>query len=92
MDRHWVWFEGGRLLGSASLRWGQEPGQLRMILLVEPEYRDQIEQGLITTSMRRLRPYGEAVIVDYPTGAAEQVFRNNGFKDRRRLVWMSLRV
>jgi ribosomal protein S18 acetylase RimI-like enzyme len=91
-DRHWVWLEGDRLIGSASLRWGLEPNQLRMILLVNDEHRGQIERDLLITSLKNLRPYGAVVHMDYPTGEAEQVFRKIGFSDLRRLVWMSLKL
>jgi ribosomal protein S18 acetylase RimI-like enzyme len=91
-DRHWVWFEGDRLLGSASLRWGLEPNQLRMILLVDEEHRGQIERELLITSLKSLQSYGEMIHLDYPTGEAEQVFRRIGLSDHRRLLWMSLKL
>ena len=90
LDRHWVWFEDERLLGSVSLRWGFEPGQLRMILLVEPESRGQIELSLITASLRNIQPMGDFIVMDYPMGAAEQIFRGMGFKVQRNLIWMRL--
>jgi ribosomal protein S18 acetylase RimI-like enzyme len=91
-DRHWVWFEGDRLLGSASLRWGLEPNQLRMILLVDDERRGQIERKLLILSLKSLQSYGGVIHLDYPTGEAEQVFCKIGFSDLRRLLWMSLKL
>ena len=89
LDRHWVWVEGTRLLGSASYRWGFEPGHVRMILLVEPESRGKIEESLLRVAMHSLQPYGDSIVVDYPTDAAEQSFIKVGLREKRRLVWMS---
>ena len=70
-----------------SLRLGYEPGQLRMILLVDREMRDLIEGALLAAALREIRR--EVVVVEYPTGVAEDTFRRMGFSEQRRLVWMA---
>lgn len=92
VDRHWVWFDDGQLLGFVSLRWALEPGTMRMILVVEPESRGQIEHALITTAMHNLLPTRDSIILDYPTAGADETLKALGFSERRKLVWMRLKL
>lgn len=92
LNRHWVWPEDDRILGSVSLRWGIEPGNLRLILLVENDRRDQIEGDLISTALHQLQTFGDVVQLDYPTDVAEASFQRFGFSAQRRLIWMSLNL
>ena len=92
LDRHWVWSKGGRLIGSISLRWGPEPGYLRLILLVDDEGREQIEGDLIAASLRPIQPFGDVIMLDYPADVAASTLRQIGFSEQRQLVWMRLKL
>lgn len=92
LDRHWVWFDDERLLGSISLRWGIEPGHVRMILLVEPESQGKIETNLLMVALNSLQPYGDSIVVDYLSDTAEASFKQVGFREKRRLVWMQRKL
>jgi ribosomal protein S18 acetylase RimI-like enzyme len=91
-DRHWVWSEGDRLIGSISLRRGYEPGNLRLILLVDEKGREKIEGELIAASLGPLQPFGDVIMLDYPAGVAAARLRQIGFLEQRRLVWMRLKL
>jgi ribosomal protein S18 acetylase RimI-like enzyme len=88
-DRHWVWFEQERLLGSVSLRWTHEPGQMRIVMVVDPDHQGEIEGELLGEALRGSRAPAENLILDYPTGIAEDMLKALGFQVRRRLIWMS---
>ena len=89
LDRHWVWFDDERLLGSISFRWGLEPGHVRMLLLVDPESQGKIESDLLMVAMQSLQPYGDSIVVDYLSDVAEASFKKVGFSEKRQLVWMN---
>ena len=92
LDRHWVWSEGDRLIGSISLRRGYEPGNLRLILLVEEKGKEKVEGELIAASLGPLQPFGDVIMLDYPAGVAASRLRQIGFLEQRRLVWMRLKL
>jgi hypothetical protein len=92
LDRHWVRFDGDQLIGSSSLRWGYEPGTLRLVLLVKKEQRGQIERELILAALEKGTPFGEIVQMDYPSGVADPSLRELGFKEQRTLIWMNLNL
>jgi hypothetical protein len=91
LNRHWVWSEGGQIIGSSSLRWGIEPGNVRLILLVEPEGREGIEAELIAAALHSLHPLGDVILLDYPTGVATSTLQQIGLAEQRTLVWMHLK-
>ncbi len=92
VDRHWVWSDGERLAGSASLRWGLETGTLRLILLVDHPQRGNIEGDLITVALRQLARTNTSIVLDYPSGIAEAMLGQLGLVKRRQLVWMHLKL
>jgi ribosomal protein S18 acetylase RimI-like enzyme len=87
--RHWVWSEGGQLIGSLTARRRLEGGSWRFILIVEPEARGRVEAGLLALVLTELRTRG-SIVLDYPTGAAEAQFESFGFQPERTLTWMAL--
>ncbi len=89
-DRHWVWVDGDRLCGSASLRWSHEPGNLRLILLVDREHQGQIEAPLIAAALNATKPLTDVIYMDYPVGVAESTLMGIGFRQLRKLIWMNL--
>jgi ribosomal protein S18 acetylase RimI-like enzyme len=88
-DRHWVWFEDGQLIGSSSLRYSSQPGILRILLVVEPEFRGKIEAALLSAAMKGLQHSQWGFLLEYPQGAADEILREVGFRAQRTLTWMS---
>jgi hypothetical protein len=87
-DRHWVWIEQGVLLGSVSLRWALEPGQMRVVMVVDPEHQGEIEGELLASALSGSGSPADLLILDYPSGIAEDKLQALGFHARRTLVWM----
>jgi N-acetylglutamate synthase-like GNAT family acetyltransferase len=87
-NRHWVWLEQGVLLGSVSLRWGLEPGQMRLVLVVDPAHQGEIEGELLSVALRGAGSPADLLILDYPSGIAEDKLQALGFHARRTLIWM----
>jgi GNAT superfamily N-acetyltransferase len=92
LDRHWIWSEGDRLIGSISLRGGYETRNLRLILMVEERRQEQIESDLIGAALRPLQPFSDVIKLDYPLGVAASTLRQIGFSEQRHLVWMRLKI
>ena len=86
--RHWVWEQGGRLLGSLTLRHSNQPGVWRVVLVVEPEHRGRIEAALLAAAMDNFRNSQWGYLLEYPHDAAKQMLRDIGFKSQRTLTWM----
>lgn len=88
---HWVWVDGGQMMGSLSVRYRAIQGQWRMVLLVDPDMRGRIEKHLINAALNRLSAGKREMILDYPAGIAEQDLRDLGFERKRTLTWMASR-
>jgi len=88
--RHWVWKEGDRLLGSLSARGSARENDWRIILIVDEAAYGRIERPLISTSLMTITNKRRRVILDYPTGVAEQELKELGFQPQRSLMWMKL--
>ncbi|HKZ55928.1 MAG TPA: GNAT family N-acetyltransferase [Anaerolineales bacterium] len=89
-DRHWVWPEGDRLLGSLTARSGREQGGWRLLLIVEPEARGTVEGPLLSLALRDLPgPVADARL-DYPAGLSENALRAHGFVPEHTLTWMAV--
>jgi ribosomal protein S18 acetylase RimI-like enzyme len=87
---HWVWIEGGRLLGSLTARPGGDPNAWRIILIVDPESRGMLEEPLLVKALNMLGGRKFRLQLDYPAGIAGDVFRRHGLRVRRTLTWMGL--
>jgi len=86
--RHWVWFDGDRLLGSLTVRTTLEHSTLRFILLVDPEARGEIEAPLVSAGLMAFAHRNMRIVMDYPAGYAQQDFEKLGFQTERTLSWM----
>jgi GNAT superfamily N-acetyltransferase len=88
-NRHWVWFNDHRLVGSLSLRLSSQPGVWRIVLVVEPEFRGSLEAALLSAALKDLRNTQWGYLLEYPQDAAEKTLREIGFHAQRTLTWMS---
>jgi GNAT superfamily N-acetyltransferase len=88
-ERHFVWREAGQLVGSLSLRHSSQPGVWRIVLVVEPEYRGEIEAGLLGAALESYRRAQWRYILEYPHDAAKKTLSELGFRTQRTLTWMS---
>lgn len=87
-DRHWVFLEGKRIVGSLSMRLSKQPGFRRLIMFVEPEYRGRLETRLLARALGGYQDAQWSYVLEYPHEAAEQELRAMGFSPQRTLVWM----
>ena len=80
-----------RLAGSLTLRadWSENA---RLILLVHPDFRGQLERPLLARGLRRLAASPWSVRIEHPAGdePAETALREFGFQPTRTLLWMRL--
>jgi ribosomal protein S18 acetylase RimI-like enzyme len=90
-QRHWVWTESGRMLGTVSARFRATQGQWRIMLAVDPEMRGSIEKHLVNAVLNELSAGKREMILDYPAGIAEKDLHDLGFRAKRTLTWMALR-
>jgi ribosomal protein S18 acetylase RimI-like enzyme len=90
--RHWVWEEGGRLLGSLTLRRSNQPGGWRIILVVEPESRGRLEAPLLAAGLEAFQESAWGFVLDYPHDAAGELLHELGFRAQRTLTWMATSV
>jgi ribosomal protein S18 acetylase RimI-like enzyme len=88
-DQHWVWFEGHRLLGSLTARMSSDPATIRLVLIVDPEVRGEIERPLICVALSGLVKKQVGVVLDYSAGIAHNDLQELGFRPQRTLTWMA---
>jgi len=88
-QRHWVWVESGRLLASLAARYNANQGRWRIILVVEPEMRGQLERPMLSAALMALSGARREIVLEYSPGLADQAFKELGFKPQRTLTWMS---
>jgi len=90
-EEHWVVEAHGRLVGSLLLRINWAEGD-RMILLVHPDFRGQVERPLLERGLRRLASH--AVRLEYFADdiLASTTLRELNFQPTRTLRWMRLEM
>jgi GNAT superfamily N-acetyltransferase len=88
-DRHWVWVEADRLVGSVSLRHSSQPGMWRLVLVVEPEYQGEVEAVLLAAALEGFLGAEWGYLLEYPSNTIEDVLRSLGFRSERTLTWMA---
>ena len=88
-QRHWVWVESGRMLASLAARYSADQNHWRLILVVEPEMRGQLERPMVSAALMALAGPRREMVLDYSPGLADQAFMDLGFKPERTQTWMS---
>lgn len=86
--RHWVWMKGERLLASLSARWGVESGRWRFVLVVDPGSAGQVEAEMLRYGFAALGRRRPLIVLDYPKGDTDSIFRALRFRPQRTLTWM----
>ncbi|MGH2521197.1 MAG: GNAT family N-acetyltransferase [Anaerolineales bacterium] len=97
-EEHWVAEDvrrGARagLVGSLILRFNWQDGD-RMVLLVQPDFRGQLERPLLVRGLRRLvgRPWPARLEHSTDDESASAVLRELGFQPGRTLRWMRVDI
>ncbi len=90
--KHWVWQEAGRLAGAVSIRPELERRTLRLMMVVEPERRGEVESRLLCRVMQESAPLADNFILDYPSDVAREKIEGLGFKAIRELTWMGMKL
>jgi hypothetical protein len=92
IPKHWVWQEAGRLAGAVSIRPEFERRLLRLIMVVEPEWRGGVESSLLSNAMQGSARLAGSFILDYPSDVAREKIERLGFKAIRELTWMGMKL
>ncbi len=90
--KHWVRQEAGRLAGAVSIRPELERRLLRLMMVVESEWREKIEIGLLCEAMQESAALADDFILDYPSDVAREKIEALGFKAIRELTWMGMKL
>jgi ribosomal protein S18 acetylase RimI-like enzyme len=90
--KHWVRQEAGRLAGAVSIRPELERRLLRLMMVVEPEWREEIETGLLCEAMQESAALADDFVLDYPSDVAREKIEALGFKAIRELTWMGMKL
>ena len=90
--KHWVWEEAGRLVGVVSIRPEIERRLWRLMMVVEPEWRGEIESSLLSKAMQESSVLAGNFILDYPSDVAREKIEGLGFKAIRELTWMGMKL
>lgn len=90
--KHWVRQEAGRLAGVVSIRPELERRLLRLMMVVEPEWREEIETGLLCEAMQESAALADDFVLDYPSDVAREKIEALGFKAIRELTWMGMKL
>lgn len=92
-EEHWVVRVNEKLAGSLTARANGNDGD-RLILLVHPDYRGQLERPLLRRGLRRLAPRPWTVRLEHPAddAPASEALREFGFQPGRTLRWMRVDV
>jgi ribosomal protein S18 acetylase RimI-like enzyme len=85
---HWVVEQDGVVVASLLARSGFEPGAWRLVLMVEPQVRGQVEEALLAKALPQLLPRRLPIVIEYQAGQADEVFSRAGFEAERTLTWM----
>jgi len=86
--RHWLAWEGDRLLGSLTIR---EGNSMRMVILARPEAQGEVERDLVSFGLGITRGR-KPVAIDYLSDIATQPLKDLGFRPVRTLTWMRRRL
>lgn len=90
--KHWVRQEAGRLAGAVSIRPELERRLLRLMMVVESEWREKIEIGLLCEAMQESAALADDFVMDYPSDVARENIEALGFKAIRELTWMGMKL
>lgn len=90
--KHWVWPEASRLVGAVSIRPELEHRQWRLMMVVEPEWRGEVETSLLSNAMQESSGLTGNFILDYPSEIARENIKGLGFKAIRELTWMGMKL
>lgn len=86
--RHWLAWDGDRLLGSLTIREGR---LVRMVILALPEAQGELEQDLIAFGLSMTHGR-KPVAIEYLADIASVSFQDLGFRAERTLTWMRRRL
>ncbi|MGH2620507.1 MAG: GNAT family N-acetyltransferase [Anaerolineales bacterium] len=86
--RHWLAWEGDRLLGSLTIR---EGSSIRMVILAPPEAQGSVERDLVSFGLGITRGR-KPIAIDYLAEVATQPLLDLGFRAERTLTWMRRRL
>ncbi len=86
---HWVWIEDGQLKASLSARYLRQRGYWRLVLIVAPEVRGQVEGPMLATCLADL-PRLQGAVLDYVDGIAIDPIRDLGFLSKDSFTWMGI--
>jgi len=86
--RHWLAWDGDRLLGSLTLR---EGSSMRMVILASPEAQGEVERDLAFFGVSTTRGR-KPIAIDYLAEVAIQPLKELGFRAERTLTWMRRRL
>jgi len=89
--QHWVWFEDDQLVASASARYLRQRGCWRLVLVVTPEARGQVEGPMLATCLANL-PRLQGAVLDYEDGIAVDPIRDLGFHSKESFTWMGIEL
>lgn len=82
---HLVRREEGKLVASLT---AHGSSLQRFVLLVDPALQDDIEEGMLSQALTRVRARQRSIVMDYPSDVAVEALRGMGFRDERALTWM----
>jgi len=86
--RHWLAWDGDRLLGSLTVR---EGSSTRMVILAPPEAQGEVERDLVSFGLSISRGR-KPIVIDYLAEVASQPLMDLGFRAERTLTWMRRRL
>jgi len=92
MPKHWVWQEDGRIIGAVSIKPEIERRLWRLMMVVEPEKRGEVESSLLINAMQESSGLAGDFILDYPSEVAAGTIKGLGFKAIRELTWMGMKL
>jgi ribosomal protein S18 acetylase RimI-like enzyme len=87
-SNNWVVEQDDRLVASLMARSGYEPGAWRLVMMVEPQARGQVEEALLAKALSQLLPRRMPVVIEYAAGQVDELFARAGFEAERTLTWM----
>ena len=86
--RHWLSWDGDRLLGSLTIR---EGSSIRLVILASPEAQGEIERDLVSFGLSITRGR-KPIAIDYLAEVAIEPLKEFGFRPERTLTWMRRRL
>lgn len=86
--RHWLAWDGDRLLGSLTIRAGSS---IRMVILAPPSAQGEVERDLVSFGLGITRGR-KPISIEYLAEVAVQPLKDFGFRAERTLTWMRRRL